>query len=458
MFRKESIAELTVLHPESDWLWLWSEAGWPALALILLGAILVLRRVLPLQEGTNQRYRFAALIAALIFATHGLVDVSGHRVGTAYTGLLLLGLALYRPLQLQPSVSIKVFFRLMGGLLLIIGTAWALTAKTNLLVPGGAGVWRAKRLASSLYEARNFKETISITSRALEWAPLDWNLYFRRALAEVGDNKTSDALTDFRRARFLEPVAYELPRDEGTAWLTSQPTLAATAWRDALRKAGRKRPEVFASMLTSAAMNNQEVGRILEEFGLSEPDLALTYVGRLSGPAFRTGILKILERDPNLQTLNEPQKLAFFDLWAERGDLEELGRRVEQHPQWLNYAWLGMAKFSAQRKDFRAAYDLTQRFGEAVAMPRLSNSESLPELEKRYKTNPDNFTVGFTLYHAQMQNGRFDDALNTARHFSERSTSPAYFHYLEAQAWAAKQDWERAWSALLAYRTALSKK
>ncbi|HJT80191.1 MAG TPA: O-antigen ligase family protein, partial [Chthoniobacterales bacterium] len=107
MFRKESIADLTVLHPESDWLWLWSEAGWPAVALVLLGAILVLSRVLPLHEGTNQRYRFAALIAALIFATHGLVDVSGHRVGTAYTGLLLLGLALYRPLQLKPSASIK---------------------------------------------------------------------------------------------------------------------------------------------------------------------------------------------------------------------------------------------------------------------------------------------------------------------------------------------------------------
>ena len=75
-----------------------------------------------------------------------------------------------------------------------------------------------------------------------------------------------------------------------------------------------------------------------------------------------------------------------------------------------------------------------------------------------YAGNPDNMTVGFALYQAQMQNSRFDDALNTARHFSERPSSPAYFHYLEAQAWAAKQNWERAWNAWQAYRESVSKK
>jgi hypothetical protein len=42
----------------------------------------------------------------------------------------------------------------------------------------------------------------------------------------------------------------------------------------------------------------------------------------------------------------------------------------------------------------------------------------------------------------------------TARHFSERANSPAYFHVLEARGWAAKENWERAWNAWLAYRNA----
>jgi hypothetical protein len=45
----------------------------------------------------------------------------------------------------------------------------------------------------------------------------------------------------------------------------------------------------------------------------------------------------------------------------------------------------------------------------------------------------------------------------TVRHFSERPGAPAYFHFLEARAWAEKQNWERAWKAWLAYRDAAKK-
>jgi O-antigen ligase len=458
MFRKESVAELTVLHPESDWLWIWSEAGWPAVALVVAGAFLVLRRVFPLEEGTNQRLRLAALIAAIVFAIHGLVDVCGHRVGTAYAALFLFGMAVHRPLRLNPSRSVKIFFRLIGALLLLIGLSWTIAARTKLLIPGGVGVTSAKRLSATAYQAHDFPETIALTTRALQWAPLDWELYFRRALGEVAKNQPADALADFRRARFLEPVAYELPRDEGTAWLSSQPMLAATAWRDALRKAGAKRGEVFASMLTAATMRNPAVNQILEDFGLNDPDLALSYLGRLSGPAFQHGVDGLLIKDPKLEMFAEPQKLAFFDAWSQRGDLDQLARNIAAHPQWLAYAWLGMAKYNAGKRDFRAAYDLTQRFGDAVALPRSSGGTSLKELQDRYIANPDNISAGYALYQAQKEERRFDDALNTARHFSGRSSSPPYFHFLEAQGWAAKQNWERAWIAWLAYHDAAAKK
>ncbi|HEY4282836.1 MAG TPA: O-antigen ligase family protein, partial [Chthoniobacterales bacterium] len=458
MFRKESIADLTVLHPESDWLWFWSEAGWPAVALVVLAAGLLFQRILPLEKGTNQRLRLAALIGAILFAVHGLVDVSAHRVGTAYTGLFLFGLAFHRPLHLKPSHSVRIFFRIMGALLLIVGGLWAISAKISKPVPGSAGVSRLKQLSAEAYQGLKFPETISLTTQAIQLAPLDWELYFRRALAEVAVKKPSDALADFRRARFLEPIAYELPRDEGFAWLSSQPTLAATAWRDALRKAGRRKAEVFASMLTAASLRSPKVSKILEGYGLTEPDLALAYLGRLSGPAFHDGIDKLLTKDPKLETLSETQKLVLFDLWSERGNLDELARAIQTHPDWLGYAWLGMAKYNANHGDFQTAYELTQRFGEAVAMPRIPSSPSLQELQNRFAANPDNITTGFALYQAQFQAGRFDDALNTVRHFSERPTSPAYFHILEAQSWAAKQNWERAWTAWLAYRNALAKK
>jgi O-antigen ligase len=458
-FRRESITEMRVLHPESDWIWLWTELGWPAVLLAMVGAALLVRHVLPLKEGTNQRFRLAALVGAVCFAAHGLVDVSGHRVGTAYAGLFLLGAALHRPLSLKRSVIVPLIFRLVGVGLLISGISWTMAERKKTLLPGSVGVTVVKELSPVAIRGRNFAEAIALNTRALEWAPLDWQLYFARALAEVEAKQADAALDDFRRARFLEPNSWEVPLAEGTAWLATQPIYAATAWREALRRTQSEshRLGVYASMLEKAAIENPEVGRILEEIGVTRHDLVLAYLSRVSGDRFNQELQRFLKNDPDLHTLTEPEKLAIFTLWSERGDADELARQVEEHPDWMAAAWLGVAKSKAARNDFRTAYQLTQKYGEAVAMPRLNESGSLEELQNRYYASPDNYATGYALYRQQMQRGRVDDALLTARHFSERAKAPAYFHFLEAQAWAEKQNWERAWKAWLAYRDATRK-
>jgi len=455
IFRSASLGDTRALHPESDWLWLWAELGWLAVAVIVIGAALLIRRVLPLREGTNQRFRLAALISAVAFALHGLLDVPGHRVGTAFAGILLLGLSLHRPLGLRPSRWIASLFRLVGLLLLVSGASWTVAALGKMSLPGAVGVANAKELSAVANRDRNLEETVSLMNRALAWAPLDWQLYFLRALGEVGEKQPASALDDFRRARFLEPNAYEVPLAEGNVWLSSRPILAATAWQEALRRADpEQRPEVYSSMLSNASMRSPQVSRILEETGLRQHDLALAYLSRVSGALFNHALTEFLKHDPNLATLTETEKLALFSLWSERGDLEQLAQAVQQHPGWITYAWLGMATYDASKQDFRSAYELTQRFGEAVALPRISADSSLEELQKRFYAAPSNYAVGYALYREQMQRGRTDDSLLTARHFSERPNAPAYFHFLEAQSWAEKQNWERAWNAWQKFQSA----
>ena len=261
-------------------------------------------------------------------------------------------------------------------------------------------------------------------------------------------------MDDFRRARFLEPIAYEGPLAEGNAWLAYRPMLVVTAWREALRRAGPLRPEVYASMLNDASLGNPEVSPFLETIGLSEHDLALPYLDRLSDASFNRALAQLLRNHPDLQSFSETEKLALFAVWSERGDPEEISRAVEQRPEWLGYAWLGMAKYKASKNDFRTAYELTQRYGEPVALPRVATNFSLQDLENRFAAAPYNYGIGYELYRAQRQNGRIDDALLTARHFSERPSSPSYFHFLEAQCWAEKQDWERVWITWQAFRAA----
>jgi tetratricopeptide (TPR) repeat protein len=453
IFRGASLGDPRALHPESDWLWLWTELGWLAVLLTIVGIAMFVSRVFPLRVGTNQGYRLATLIAALLFAIHGLVDVSGHQVGTAFAAIFLLGLSLYRPLSLKRSQWMSILFRFVGLVLLAAGLSLVVAASSAKLLPGSVGVSSAKQLSALADRKGNYNETIALTTRALGWAPLDWQLYLTRAIAEVELNQAANAVDDFRRARFLEPIAYEVPLSEGNAWLPRRPVLAVAAWREALRRAGPLRPEVYSSMLSDASLRNPEVSPFLEAIGLSEHDLALPYLDRLSDVSFNRALAQLLRNDPNLQSFSETEKLALFAFWSERGDPEEISQAVEHHPEWVRYAWLGMAKYKASKNDFRAAYELTQRYGEPVALPRVANL-SLQDLEERFAGAPNNYGIGYELYRAQMQDGRLDDALLTARHCSERPNSPAYFHFLEAQCWAEKQNWERAWNAWQAFHAA----
>jgi O-antigen ligase len=454
IFRDASLSDRRALHPESDWLWLWTELGWLAVVLAIVGIALFVSRVFPLRQGTNQGYRLAALIAALLFAIHGIVDVSGHRVGSAFAAVFLLGLARHRPLSLKTSQWVSISFRVLGLILLAAGLSLVVAARSEKLLPGSVGVSSAKQLSAVADREDNFSEISALTTRALRWAPLDWQLYSARAIAEVELKQMTNAVDDFRRARFLEPIAYEVPLTEGNAWLPYRPVLAVTAWREALRRAGPVRPGVYTSMLSDASLRSPEVSPILEAIGLSEHDLALPYLNRVSDASFNRALAQLLRNDPNLQSFSETEKLALFAVWSERGDPEEISRAIEQHPDWLRYAWLGMAKYKASKNDFRAGYGLTQRYGEPVALPRVATNFSLQDLEKRFAAAPNNHGVGYELYRAQMQNGRVDDALLTARHFSEQPNSPAYFHFLDAQCWAEKQNWERAWNAWLAFQAA----
>ena len=448
IFRDASLNGARALHPESDWFWLWAEVGWPAVLFAIAGIAILVRRVFPLQEGTNQRFRVAALIAAVLFALHGLVDVSGHRVGTVFSGIFFLGMALRRPAQLHHSSWIPRVFRLMGILLLISGTAWLVATRYEMPLPGAVGVENELRKASAASQGRNFSETIQRTTRALVWAPLKWQLYFSRALGKIGAKQPpSDALDDFRRARFLEPNAYEVPYEEGIVWLATEPSLAITAWREALRRVGAPRLEVYGHMLTLAFQHSPTVRRGLEDIGLVHHDLALIYFERAAGDAFMTALHRFLEHDPNLQTFSSEEKIRFFSLWAERGDLNELARSVETHPDWMSDAWRAVANYRARRNDFRTAFEVVRRFGETPPLPEAAAGSSIDQLRQALHAMPDNYGVGYQLYREQIRGGQIDEALMTARHFTDLASCPRYFHFLEAEAWAAKENWERAWKA-----------
>lgn len=459
IYRDASLGQSRALHPESDWLWLCAEVGWPAVLLVLVGAALLVRQVFPFREGTNQWFRVAALIAALMFALHGIIDVAGHRVGTAYVGAFLLALSVRRPMQWVASPWLTNAFRVVGLLLFAVGATWLVAVHRGISLPGGIGVDRERKLASAANVGRSHNDTIAHANNGLQWAPLDWQLYFLRGLGKVGAKRpTNEALDDFRRARFLEPNSYEVPYQEGIAWITTHPTLTITAWREALHRAGPERAALYDRMLSNAGQLNPAVARLLEQFGSTQQDLALTFLERARGNDFAAALDRLLAQDPTLGSLKREGKQRLFALWAERGDSDRLVAFVQQNPDALALAWRGVAKHRAAKRDFAGAVDLARQFSERPALPQVETGRSIDELQRTLFSDPGNFSVGFTLFRRQTDEGKTEDALLTVRRMTEQPNCPAYFHYLEAEAWSAKKDFERAWATWQAYDRAAAAK
>ena len=429
--------------------------GWPSVALILAGAIILVRRAFPLHGGTNQRLRYAALVGALLFALHGFVDVSGHRFGSFLAGTLLLGLSQFRPLISQPRRWPPILFRFVGLLLAVVSLVWFFGWRRALPLPGRVGVENAKQAATVANRGHRYAEAIALLDCALEWAPLDWQLYFLRAVARIGLREPpAHALDDFRRARFLEPNAYQLPFEEGKAWLGWQPTLAITAWREALQRRGAEEAGIYALMLTNAANYDRKVHEALREFAVNRPRLTINYLEAATGPQFEAMLHELFEADSELRQFNPEQKRRLFEIWSNHDPLDELLRSVQTHPEWLEFAWPGVARYHAGRHEFEEACRLVRRYAPPPSLPQNVSTKSIPQLEQDLYSNPADFAVGYSLYRAQIAAGKTDDALATIRHFTARQGAPAYFHYLQAEAWAAKGDWERAWRSWQEFKSA----
>jgi len=356
------------------------------------------------------------------------------------------------------SKTISWIFRILGVAFFVTGLSWTIAWRSMAMLPGAVGVGNAKQLAVVASRGHNFGEAINLTNRALDWAPLDWELYYLRATAEIGQREPAQkALDDFRRARFLEPNSESVPLQEGFVWLRVRPDLALVAWREALRRAGPERKDVFRTIMFTAKLRDPAARQIIRQLAFSEHDLALVYFAQLNAEEFQPAFSKFFDADPDLVAMKPEEKRELFQLWDSRGDINVLIAAVNKHPDWLQFTWRTVAKYRGSSGDFRGACELMQKFDSKVVFPPEERGQSIEQLRERVYRDTNNFSAAYTLYRQQMNRGSIDDALGTIRHFTVTRKPPAYFHLLEAQAWAAKNNWERSWNAWTKFEEARQK-
>ncbi len=265
--RSASVIQQTILHPESDWLWLAAELGWLA---VLLAAWAIGRtawEAFPFPTGTQRRLRAAAAATGIAAALHGLVDVPGHRLGCILPALFILAAAKNEGASHPPIRRVSLVWRAAGLALWGAAFWWQ-------QIPDDAT--RATKLA----EQKEFIASARAATSALAAAPLDWSMYFTRAgdLANLG--KIIEAKRDFERARLLDPHFVDPPMTEGKFWARRlQFGAAIDAWREVLRRAGPENDEaqfknMFDKMPETPAFH-RALWELAQETG---PELMLAWI------------------------------------------------------------------------------------------------------------------------------------------------------------------------------------
>lgn len=451
LFRRESAMPSHILHPESDWLWLWAEMGRMSVVAVVFVAVALFERVLPLHRGTNRRLRLAAAAAALVFAAHGAVDVSGHRLGSALPGLFVLGLALNNPVTACRHRFVPVCFRLAAAVLGTVGALWLAAVWEGWVLPDTTGMEAVKREAQQWIAQKKYFDATVVTTTATARAPLDWELYFLRATAEACDGNWPHAFDDFRRVNALESTSPLVTFEEGRIWLNSRPSLAIPAWSETLRRCPpQEAPQYYARMLDFVGGDSALRGMLHRLAGKSF-DLELVYLGGATADEFKDVINGVLHSDPELRSLNDGQKAALFRLWAAKGDAADLMQRFSANAGWQRLAWRQMAGYKAAQGDPQGACETALRFLPPPVLPGISRSDRAGDLRQRLLLHSGDYAAGYALYGALMDEKDEHAAMQVLRGLTARPDCPRYFHFLEARLAFRLRDFAASWSALQKY-------
>ncbi len=452
MFREASIGDKRAIHPESDWLWVAVEMGWPAMLMFAGACLLWLRQSLPLSLGSDRALRSAALVCGMMFLVHSLVDVSGHRPGTAWPAFFLAALALHPKRSIQRRDWVAPVFRVLGLMLAGIAGWWFASVFSERVSRTAPTMATAAMLEDRAFQQNaNGEHDAAVVSanEALRIMPLNADLYFQRGIGRLVEAfSVWGTAKDFATARFLDPHWVELYFAQGKAWTEAgQPEFAYEAWLEGLRHAGTKGPALYDQMLLWTG-KRPAMHTMLARLSHNDPDYFLTYLRHSGKEESDLQISQLVQAEPELKSFSAEQRNMLFSAWFRQGDHSSLFATLRSNPEWQQEGWRWLALLHAERKEFRSACELIRNsIKKEPTIPKVAGTKSVADLEKLLRARPDDIDLGLQLHTAQLSAGKKTEAMETLRSMQALPNHPAYLAFIEAGQHEESGNWEDAWKA-----------
>jgi O-antigen ligase len=439
------------IHPESDVLWIAVELGWIPVVLLAIFFGWWIRQCLPFVSGTEQRLRAAAMIAVCVFVVHGFFDVSGHRIGAIWPALFLASTAIHPKANFKPSKWIPPVFRLFGVVFIIIGTTWLGSICGLTVVPTSARLEPLKQEIDSALTEGDFPLLLRSATETVRIAPLNWNGYHTRAVAEIMQHSRSSAKRDSAIAQYLMPFWPDLLLKEGIAWAAAgDPDEAFAVWTKMFERFPNDAPGLYREIYQLAKEDIDLLDR-WRVLGRENKECLLLFFRLAGAVEFRIELDRLLAADPELRQLDSAEKGVLFRAWYDRGDKLELAQALRDHPRWEQIGWRELAHTYGDYGDYRSACEIVHKYAQPPPIPDLPSGASLPAAEIQARLYLNDANAAAYLCVALAKSGRIDQSLAKIEAIRGRPGSPAYLATLEAQLWEGKGDWRKAWNALASF-------
>lgn len=340
------------LHPESDWLMMLAEVGWPAVVCLVAGVGAVFFfAVRDARRGSARFLRTGSIVAAMLLCMHGIFDVPGHRVGLAWAAVLLLATSL-RPepegsgkLAQPPSRFSGNCWRVLGLVLVSAGAFLIYAQSVQRSVLPSEQVRQCMTEAKKLYEqdqvaydrakaeSRDYQPlpdedpleiALLAMERAIRVTPLDPYLhYLRGSLALHYDDKHAVAEHSFAIQRRLEPTRVNLAMEQARAWNVQDPRQVSALWKEALRRASREESRNPGSSdglvntyqrLVATASKDESLAAAALELAGENSSLLVAWARSASGNLLDNEMPRLLTA-----TDDAPLRKSLFQTWEKRG-------------------------------------------------------------------------------------------------------------------------------------------
>ena len=449
MFRKWAIVDNGIIHPESDWLWLASEIGWPGTVMIVAAAFWLVWRAFCGAFKRPHPLRLASAICGGLFVLHGFFDVSGHRFGTFFPACFLFCLAWPGQLTEKKIPPIRSYAIALGLVLIAVG--WFINLNEPSLWPSRASLGLIKKDTAIQISHGHGTEAFNLSNAALQWAPLDWQLYYQRGTSRILQRQNwADSLLDYQRANKLERYSPITPENQGLAWLSYRPELAALSWAEALERMPLEEGNRKYARYLEFAKPYPRLRSQLESMAGTNIARNIILLNYVDPDRFAQMLGNFLKQNPRLDQLQPSDQRAFFDVWVGKGKPEEAIAAMEKNPRLLPNSNISLASAYARLKQFEKACELAFQTLTTPQFPKLKTVGSEAELSRDFYSQ-NGLGAGMALYQLQSQRKDYYAALSSLERLETLPGAPLYLKYYKARLLAANGNWEIAWVTIDEY-------